>query len=41
MDSGGAYGAGKSSGKFDIIAFVKKPQVVLRGASWVSRYVAC
>lgn len=30
---GGAYGAGKATGKFDVIAFAKKPQVILRGVS--------
>ena len=37
MDGGGAYGAGKATGTFDVIAFVKKPQVILRVVSWVSR----
>lgn len=37
MDGGGgAYGAGKATGTFDFIAFVKKPQVILRVISWVS-----
>jgi len=27
---GGAYGAGKASGHFDVIAFLKKPRVILR-----------
>ena len=36
MDGGGAYGAGKATGKFDIISFVKKPQVILRAVSLVS-----
>lgn len=35
MDGGGAYGAGKSTGKFDVITFLKKPQVILRCTSWV------
>jgi hypothetical protein len=35
MDGGGAYGAGKATGRFDIIAFVKKPQVILRVISWL------
>lgn len=34
--SGGAYGAGKASGKrFDPIEFVKKPQVILRSVCWL------
>ena len=38
MDGGGAYGAGKASGRaFDVLAFVRKPQVILRAVSWVSR----
>ncbi len=33
---GGAYGAGRaSSAGFDPIAFVKKPQVILRGVAWL------
>lgn len=36
MEGGGAYGAGKAGGPFDPIAFVKKPQVILRAVSWVS-----
>jgi len=34
MDGGGAYGAGKAGGAFDPIAFIKKPQVILRIVSW-------
>lgn len=33
---GGAYGAGKAGAPFDPIAFVKKPQVILRLCSMVS-----
>ena len=36
MDAGGAYGAGKATGQFDPIAYIKKPQVILRAVSWVS-----
>jgi hypothetical protein len=36
MDGGGAYGAGKSTGKFDVTTYIKKPQVILRSVSWVS-----
>lgn len=36
MEGVGAYGGGKSGGAFDIIAFAKRPQVVLRLACWVS-----
>lgn len=36
MDGGGgAYGAGKATGTFDIIAFARKPQVILRVISWL------
>ena len=36
MEGGGqAYGAGKAGGPFDPIAFIKKPQVILRLVSWV------
>lgn len=35
MDGGGAYGAGKATGTFDIVAFVKKPQVIIRVISWL------
>jgi hypothetical protein len=36
MDGGGtAYGAGKAGGPFDPMAFIKKPQVILRIASWL------
>jgi len=34
MESGGAYGAGKAGGPFDPLAFIKKPQVILRLVSW-------
>ncbi|ESO08854.1 hypothetical protein HELRODRAFT_168768 [Helobdella robusta] len=30
MNGGGAYGAGKATGMFDVIGFLKKPQVILR-----------
>ena len=30
MDGGGAYGAGKATGVFDAISFLKKPHVILR-----------
>lgn len=36
MDGGGAYGAGMAGGSFDPVAFIKKPQVILRIGSWVS-----
>ena len=37
MDGGGgAFGAGKAGGQFDPIAYVKKPQVILRSVSLVS-----
>jgi len=33
---GGAYGAGKASGRaFDVLTFLRKPQVILRAVSWV------
>jgi len=35
MEGGGAYGAGKATGHFDPLAFIKKPQVILRLISWV------
>lgn len=34
--SGGAYGAGMAGGAFNVLAFIKKPQVILRIVSWVS-----
>jgi len=38
MDGGGAYGAGKATGRaFDVLTFLRKPQVILRLVSWVSR----
>ena len=37
MEGGGtAYGAGKAGGPFDPLAYIKKPQVILRAVSWVS-----
>ena len=37
MESGGgAYGAGKATGRFDPLSYIKKPQVILRIVSWVS-----
>lgn len=36
MNAGGAYGGGKAGGSFDPITFVQRPQVLLRGLSWVS-----
>lgn len=37
VGTGGAYGAGKASGKrFDPIVYVQKPQVILRMVCWVS-----
>jgi len=43
MDGGGgAYGAGKASGRaFDVLTFLRKPQVILRAVSWVRTLVAC
>ena len=41
MEGGGAYGAGKAGGPFDPIAFVKKPQVILRAVSWVRLILFC
>ena len=35
MEGGGAYGAGKATGKFDYLVYIKKPQVILRAVSWV------
>jgi len=41
MDGGGAYGAGKASGRaFDVITFIRKPQVILRAVSLVSHLSA-
>jgi len=38
MDGGGAYGAGKASGRaFEVLTFIRKPQVILRAVSWVSQ----
>lgn len=36
MNVGGAYGGGKAGGSFDLITFVQRPQVILRGCCWVS-----
>ena len=33
---GGAYGAGKAGAPFDPLAYIKKPQVILRLVSLVS-----
>lgn len=30
MDSGGAYGGGKAGAPFDPIAFIQRPQVIIR-----------
>lgn len=38
MNVGGAYGGGKAGGSFDPILFVQRPQVILRGLSWVSNF---
>ena len=35
MENAQAYGAGMSGGAFDPVAFIKKPQVILRIVSWV------
>ncbi|XP_002736675.1 synaptogyrin-3-like isoform X2 [Saccoglossus kowalevskii] len=35
MEGGGAYGAGKAGSAFDPIAFIKRPQVILRIVSWI------
>jgi len=41
MDGGGAYGAGKATGRaFDVLTFVRKPQVILRAVSWVSHLIS-
>ena len=37
MEGGGVYGAGKATGLFDYLAYVKKPQVILRAVSWVGK----
>lgn len=37
MDGGGAFGAGKAGGQFDPVAYVKKPQVIVRALSLVSK----
>ena len=36
MEGLGAYGGGKAGGAFDPVAFVQRPQVVLRAMCWVS-----
>lgn len=36
MNAGGAYGGGKAGVSFDLITFVQRPQVILRGCCWVS-----
>lgn len=43
MNVGGAYGGGKAGGSFDLITFVQRPQVILRGCCWVSVsiYIIC
>lgn len=40
MNVGGAYGGGKAGGNFDLITFVQRPQVILRGCCWVS-FIQC
>lgn len=36
MNVGGAYGGGKAGASFDLMTFVQRPQVILRGCCWVS-----
>lgn len=36
MNAGGAYGGGKAGASFDLVTFVQRPQVILRGCCWVS-----
>ncbi|CAL1533611.1 unnamed protein product [Lymnaea stagnalis] len=33
--AGGAFGAGKAGAPFDPLQFIKRPQVILRGISWL------
>jgi len=35
MEAMGAYGGGKAGGSFDPIAFVQRPQVILRAVCWL------
>ena len=34
---GGAFGAGKSTGKFEPLVFIRKPEVILRAVSLVTK----
>ena len=36
MDTTGAYGAGRSTGQFDVMSFIQKPQVIIRAFALVS-----
>lgn len=38
MDGAGAYGGGKAGAPFDPIAFVQRPQVILRAVCLVSEH---
>lgn len=38
MNVGGAYGGGKAGASFDLMTFVQRPQVIVRGCCWVSYY---
>lgn len=39
MNTGGAYGGGKAGASFDMMTFVQRPQVILRGGCWVSETI--
>ncbi len=35
MDGAGSFGAGRAGSAFDLIAFIKQPQTILRVLAWV------
>lgn len=37
MEGIGAYGGGKAGGAFDPVAFIRRPQVILRVVCWVCK----
>ena len=41
MESAQSYGAGMAGGAFDPLAFIKRPQVILRIVSWVRSIFFC
>ena len=38
MDNAGAFGSSGATGEFQLMTFIKKPQVILRFLGWVSKH---